>query len=169
MAAAGGALGPSTEAYPGGLSLTYGRTDIGLLSTISDGTTTLATYTYVGSREKGVTFGSGATQANTYSGFRQEVTSIHHQDSGTGTLVRMDYGYNAVHDRTCERYGASGSSGDAFEYDKMGRLSKAWMGFSLRVEALCTFGICIIGKNEASSLGGSSGPAAGDSIPVFEK
>ena len=40
-------------------------------------------------REKGVTFGSGATRANTYSGFRQEVTSIHHQDSGTGTLVRM--------------------------------------------------------------------------------
>ena len=130
MAAASGALGPSTEAYPGGMSLTYGRTDIGQLSTISDGTTTLGSYTDVGTREKGVTFGSGATQANTYSGFRQEVTSIHHQDSGTGTLVRMDYGYNAVHDRTYERYGASGSSGDAFEYDKMGRLSKAWMGSS---------------------------------------
>jgi hypothetical protein len=31
----------------------------------------------------------------------------------------MDYGYNAVHDRTYERFGASGSAGDGFEYDKM--------------------------------------------------
>ena len=42
--------------------------------------------------------------------------------------MRLDYAYNDVHDRTYERYGASGSSGDAFEYDKARRLTVAWMG-----------------------------------------
>ncbi|MGE0192749.1 MAG: RHS repeat-associated core domain-containing protein [Planctomycetota bacterium] len=118
----------ATEAYPGGMNLTYVRNGLGQLTSVNDGTTTVGTYTYWGSREKGVTFGNGATQSNTYGGFRQEVTSIHHQDSGAGTLVRMDYGYNAVHDRTYERFGALGASGEAFEYDKMRRLTKAWMG-----------------------------------------
>lgn len=40
----------------------------------------------------------------------------------------MDYGYNRVHDRTFERFGASGAAGDAFEYDKARRLTKAWIG-----------------------------------------
>ena len=120
----------ATEAYPGGMNLTYVRNGLGQLTSVNDGTTAVGTYTYWGSREKGVTFGNGATQSNTYGGFRQEVTSIHHQDSGLGTLVRMDYGYNAVHDRTYERFGASGASGEAFEYDKMRRLTKAWMGSS---------------------------------------
>ena len=40
----------------------------------------------------------------------------------------MDYGYNLVHDRTYERFGASGSAGDGFEYDKLRRLTTAYMG-----------------------------------------
>ena len=40
----------------------------------------------------------------------------------------MDYGYNDVHDRTYERFGAAGSAGDAFVYDNIRRLEKAYMG-----------------------------------------
>jgi RHS repeat-associated protein len=35
-----------------------------------------------------------------------------------------------VHDRTYERFGASGAPGDAFEYDKLRRLTVAWIGSS---------------------------------------
>jgi RHS repeat-associated protein len=44
--------------------------------------------------------------------------------------VRLDYAYNKVHDKLYERYGASGSSGDAFAYDKLRRLTNAWIGSS---------------------------------------
>ncbi len=50
--------------------------------------------------------------------------------SVSATILRLDYGHNAVHDRTYERYGASGAAGDAFEYDKLRRLTVAWMGSS---------------------------------------
>ena len=43
------------------------------------------------------------------------------RDSSPSTIVRLDYAYNDVHDRIYERYGSSGSSGDAFEYDKARR------------------------------------------------
>ncbi len=118
----------TTEEYPSGLDLTYTYNDIGALSTISDGTNTIASYTYIGMREKKATFENDTTQENSYSGFRNEVSSIHHKDSVGNTLVRMDYGYNDVHDRTYERFGASGSSGDAFVYDNIRRLEKAYMG-----------------------------------------
>ena len=76
------------------------------------------------------TFGNGTTATYSYGGFREDLTTIHHETSTPTTLVRLDYGYNKVHDRTYERYGASGSAGDAFEYDKARRLTKAWMGSS---------------------------------------
>ncbi|MFM8386309.1 MAG: hypothetical protein ACKOCB_05745, partial [Planctomycetia bacterium] len=44
--------------------------------------------------------------------------------------LKLDYGYNKLHDRTFERYGSSGQPGDAFEYDKARRLTVAWMGSS---------------------------------------
>jgi RHS repeat-associated protein len=59
---------------------------------------------------------------------RDEIASVEHKTSGGATLLRMDYGYNAVHDRTYERFGASGSSGDGFEYDRLRRLTTAYMG-----------------------------------------
>ena len=78
------------------------------------------------------TFGNGTTATYTYAGFREDLTTIHHETSAPATLVRLDYGYNSVHDRTYERFGASGSAGDAFEYDKARRLTKAWMGSARR-------------------------------------
>jgi RHS repeat-associated protein len=122
--------GKATEAYPSGLTLAYSYNDIDAYSSISDGTNTIASWTYVGTRPKVVTFQNGMTQTNSYSGFRNEIATIHHETGTPSTILRLDYGYNAVHDRTYERYGASGSSGDAFEYDKARRLTVAWMGSS---------------------------------------
>ena len=118
----------ATEVYPSGLSLSYGYNAIGAMTSVSDGTVSIASFGYVGAREKSVLFGNGATQTNSYGGFGERVTSVHHEDNGGNTLVRLDYGYSAVHDRTFERYGGTGSSGDAFQYDMMRRLSKAWIG-----------------------------------------
>lgn len=118
----------ATEVYPGGLSLEYDYNEINRLEEISDGTNTIATYGYIGSRLKTTTFQSGATQTNTYGGFRSEVTSIHHETSGASTIDRFDYGYDKNHDRLYERYGASGSAGDGFEYDRLRRLTTAYMG-----------------------------------------
>ncbi len=120
----------TSQVYPSGLALTYAYNDINALSSVTDGTNTIASFTYIGFRPKVTTFGSGATQTNTYGGFREDLTTVHHETSAPATLVRMDYGYNKVHDRTYERFGASGSAGDAFEYDKARRLTKAWMGSS---------------------------------------
>jgi RHS repeat-associated protein len=121
-----------TEAYPTGanLSLSYGYNDIDYLTSISDGTNTIASYTHIGLRKKGTTYQSNATRTNTYTGFRGELGSVHHQTSTPATIVRLDYAYNKVHDRLYERYGAAGSSGDAFAYDKLRRLTNAWMGSS---------------------------------------
>jgi RHS repeat-associated protein len=118
----------ATEAYPSGLNLTYAYNDIGALETISDGTNTIVTYAYQGARLQTATFQSGATQTNSYTGYRGEISSIHHQTSASATIERMDYGYDANHDRLYERFGASGSAGDGFAYDKLRRLTTAWMG-----------------------------------------
>jgi RHS repeat-associated protein len=117
-------------AYPSGLTLTYAYNDINALSSVTDGTNTIASFTYYGVRPKVTTFGNSTTATFTYAGFREDVTTIHHETSTPTTLVRLDYGYNKLHDRTYERYGTSGSPGDAFEYDKARRLTKAWMGSS---------------------------------------
>ncbi len=122
----------ATEACPSGsgLSLTYSWNDIDNLSSISDGTNTIVSDAWIGVRRKTETFQSGAKRTNLYTGFRDEIESVRHETSVPATILRLDYGYNAVHDRTYERYGASGSSGDAFEYDKLRRLTVAWMGSS---------------------------------------
>ena len=114
--------------YPSGLTLTYAYNDIHALASVTDGTNSIASMTYVGFRPKGTTFGNGTTASYAYAGFREDLTTIHHETSAPATLVRLDYGYNKLHDRTYERYGTSGSAGDAFEYDKARRLTKAWMG-----------------------------------------
>ena len=116
--------------YPSGLTLTYAYTDINALSSVTDGTNSIASFTYVGFRPKVTTFGNSTTTSYSYAGFREDRTTIHHETSTPTTLVRLDYGYNKLHDRTFERYGTSGSAGDAFEYDKARRLTKAWMGSS---------------------------------------
>jgi len=120
----------ATEAYPSGsgLSLAYTWNDIDNLSSISDGTNTIASDAWIGVRRKTETFQSGAKRTNLYTGFREEIESVRHETSAPATILRLDYGYNAVHDRTYERFGASGSPGDAFEYDKLRRLTVAWMG-----------------------------------------
>ena len=118
------------QAYPSGLTLTYSYNDINAMSSVTDGTNSIASFSYIGYRPKVTTFGNSTTQTNTYGGFREDLTTIHHETSAPVTLVRMDYGYNKVHDRTYERFGSSGSAGDAFEYDKARRLTKAWMGSS---------------------------------------
>ena len=117
-----------TEDYPTSLSLEYSYNYINRLSSIYDGSNTIASYGYIGSRMETQTFQSGATQTNTYGGFRNEVTSIHHQTSTPTTSERLDYGYDKNHDRLYERYGGSGSAGDGFAYDKLRRLTNAWMG-----------------------------------------
>jgi len=120
----------TSETYPSGLALTYTWTDVRQLDTITDGTSTLADYAYAGLRRKDLVLGNSSKTVFSYSGFRGEVATIDHQDNASSTVLRLDYGYNKVHDRTCERYGSSGSAGDAFEYDKARRLTVAWMGSS---------------------------------------
>jgi RHS repeat-associated protein len=119
-----------SEAYPSGasLSLTYAYNDISRLSSVSDGTNTIASCAWIGVRKKTTTFQSGARRTNYYAGFREEIESVRHETSALATIVRLDYGFNKVHDRAYERFGASGSSGDAFVYDKIRRLTTAWMG-----------------------------------------
>jgi RHS repeat-associated protein len=122
----------ATEGYPSGanLSLAFAWNDIDNLSSISDGTNTIASDAWIGVRRKTETLQSGAKRTNLYTGFREEIESVRHETSAPATILRLDYGYNAVHDRTYERFGASGSPGDAIEYDKLRRLTVAWMGSS---------------------------------------
>jgi hypothetical protein len=102
--------------------------DISRLSSVSDGTNTIASYSYVGSRVKGVTFQNGTTAAYTYTGYRQELARVHHETSSPATIVDLQYAYNDNHDRLYERYGGGSDPGDAFEYDLARRLDVAWMG-----------------------------------------
>jgi len=120
------------EAYPTGaaLSLQHSYNAINQLTSVTDGTNTIASYTYVGLRRKTIAFQNGATQTNTYTGFRSEVAGIHHETSAQATILKLEYGYNKVHDRVYERFGGAGASGDAFEYDSIRRLTTAWMGSS---------------------------------------
>jgi len=60
-----------TEAYPSGasLSLTYAYGDIDQITSIGDGTNTIASYTHIGWRKKVATLQNGATRTNyLYSG-----------------------------------------------------------------------------------------------------
>ena len=118
-----------TEAYPSGMSLDYTYNDIDQLTDISDGTNSIAAYTHIGTRKKVTTFQNGATTTRSYTGFRQEIASMHHETSSVTTISKFDYGYNKVHDRTYEKYAGTGL-GDAFAYDKLRRLTTAWMGSS---------------------------------------
>ncbi len=118
----------ATEANPSGLNLAYSYNDVDRLSAISDGSNTIAAYTYVGIRPKTTTFENGTTRTCAYPGFRGDVATVHHQRSTSTTILRLDYAYNAVHDRLYERYGAPGAVGDAFAYDNARKLSTAWMG-----------------------------------------
>jgi YD repeat-containing protein len=63
----------ATEAYPSGsgLSLAYTWNDIDNLSSISDGTNTIASDAWIGVRRKTETFQSGAKRTNLYTGFRR--------------------------------------------------------------------------------------------------
>ena len=119
-----------TEVYPAGanLSLTNAYNTINQLTSISDGTNTLASFGYIGWRPKLTTYQNGATATTTYTGFRNEVAGIHHQTNAPATILDLQYGYNKVHDRTYERYGGVGSAGDAFVYDNIRRLKTAYMG-----------------------------------------
>ncbi|MFM8387602.1 MAG: RHS repeat-associated core domain-containing protein [Planctomycetia bacterium] len=118
----------TTETYPSTLALTYSYTDVNQVSTIMNGFNPVAGYSYSGLRRKQLTLGNGSKTMFSYSGFRGEVGTIDHQDNSGNSLLKLEYGYNKLHDRTFERYGASGQPGDAFEYDKARRLTVAWMG-----------------------------------------
>ena len=67
--------------YPSGLDLTYTYNDINALSSVTDGTNTIASFSYIGTRPKTITFGNGTTQTNTYGGFREDLTTVHHETS----------------------------------------------------------------------------------------
>ncbi len=118
-----------TESYPSSLALDYTYNDIDVLTDISDGTNSIAGYTHIGARKKVTTFENGTTTSRTYTGFRNEVASIMHSTSTPTTISQFDYGYNKVHDRTHESYTGTGL-GDAFAYDRLRRLTTAWMGSS---------------------------------------
>ncbi|MGQ0612564.1 MAG: hypothetical protein ACT4PV_02280, partial [Planctomycetaceae bacterium] len=89
------------EVYPSGcsLTLTYTWNDVDHLASITDGTNTLASFTYIGVRKKDTTFQNGSVRKNSFTGFREELESIRHETSSQVSIVRMDYGYNKVHDR----------------------------------------------------------------------
>jgi RHS repeat-associated protein len=118
----------TSETYPSNLALTYAYTDVNQVSSVMNGFNLVAGYTYSGLRRKQLTLGNGSKTMFSYSGFRGEVGTIDHQDHIGNSLLKLDYGYNKLHDRTFERYGSSGQPGDAFEYDKARRLTVAWMG-----------------------------------------
>ena len=118
------------EAYPSSLTLTYAYNDINALSSVTDGTNSIASFSYIGFRPKVTTFGNGTTATYSYGGFREDLTTIHHETSTPTALVRLDYGYDRLHGRTFERFGAAGAVGDAVEYDGARRVTRAWMGSS---------------------------------------
>ena len=118
----------TSQLYPSALSITRTYNDIDAVATITDGTNTIASYTYIGFRLKKIAYQNGTSDNRVYTGFRNEIASIQHLNASFGTLVRMDYGYDRTHNVTYERFGASGAAGDAFAYDKLGRLTTAWTG-----------------------------------------
>ncbi|MDA1195919.1 MAG: RHS repeat-associated core domain-containing protein [Planctomycetota bacterium] len=116
------------ELYPSGLDLDYTWNAIQRLATVTDGTNTIASFTYSGARRKDVTLENGTTTTYSYTGYRSEVSRILHETSSPATIVDLQYGYDANHDRLYERYGGTSALGDVFEYDKARRLTLAWMG-----------------------------------------
>ena len=118
----------TSEDYPSGLDLDRSYDDIGNLDTITDGTNTIVDYTWQGRRMLDATFENGATQTNSFTGYRSEVSQIHHETSGSATVVQLDYTYDGNHDRLQELTASSGAQGDVYEYDGLRRLKTAWMG-----------------------------------------
>jgi YD repeat-containing protein len=120
---------PITQAYPSGSSLSLNRTygDIDQLTQINDGTNVIASFSRIGPRKKITTLQNGATTTLSYTGFRNEIDYVHHETSAPVTISKFGYAYNDVHDRLWETDVLAGT-GDAFVYDKMRRLTVAWMG-----------------------------------------
>ena len=104
----GGVL--TSEAYPSGASLTLTRAynDLGAQSSATDGTNPIASWTCAGFRPKVATFRNTTTQTNAWTEFRDEVSTVDHENPGGTTLLRLDHGYDKVHTRRYGRYGAPG-------------------------------------------------------------
>ena len=106
-----------SELYPSGLDLDYTWNDIDRLSTVTDGTNTIASYSYYGLRRKQVAFQNGTTATYSYTGFRGEVAEIKHEtstpDDPAGSPVRLRR--EPRPDLRAVR--GLGQPGDAFEYD----------------------------------------------------
>ncbi len=118
----------ATEAYPQVLALTYSYNAIDRMSSITDGTNTIAAFTHMGLRPNGATLQNGSTSSTSYTGFRGEQQSIHHKRSNQTTVGQFDYAYDAGHNATYERFGGTGSTGDAFAYDATERVVTKWAG-----------------------------------------
>ena len=109
------AVGNKTgEVYPSGFTVGYTWNAVNRLTQVTDGLNPLATFSYWGRRPKQTTFGNGTTDTRSYTGYRGEVASVHHQAQPSGaTLLQLEYGYDANHDRLYERFGGAGSPGTA--------------------------------------------------------
>ena len=112
---------------PNTKQLSYTFDDIDEMTVVTESGSAIKTYTKVGRRLKSAANGNGTTQTNTYGGYYNEPSAIVHANGGTSFLT-LNYAYNKQGHLTYERYGASGSAGDAFGYDKLERLTNAWMG-----------------------------------------
>ena len=116
-----------SELYPSNLDLDYSWNTIGRLSSVGDGTNTIASYAYTGARVKTITYENGATSSYSFGSYRSEVSRVHHESSTPSTIVDMQYAHDDNHDRSYERFGGSGSKGEAFVYDAARRLTTAYM------------------------------------------
>ena len=100
-----------SELYPSGLDLDYTWNDIDRLSTVTDGTNTIASYSYYrAAPQAGRPSRTARRRPTSYTGFRGEVAEIKHETSTPTTLLDLQYGYDENHDRTYERFGGSGSA-----------------------------------------------------------
>ena len=79
MRAPGGscAASPGSSAFTSSITETVFAPDCRRTSSVTDGTNTIASFSYIGTRPKVTTFQNGTTDNRTYGGFREEVTSIH--------------------------------------------------------------------------------------------
>lgn len=117
----------STLTCPNGSVVAYSHDDAENLTGVSLNNTSIASMSYIGMRTKQTVYGNLVTQTRSFSGFRCEVSSTSVKDVNQTVLARKDYGYTALHEIAFERNGGSGSSGDAFEYDKAGAIKRAYL------------------------------------------
>ena len=123
------ALGRITaQDYPSGLSLTRAYDTAGNLSSISDGTNSIVSFTYTGPQWVTAQFQNGTRGARELSGFSSETAKISHQTSTSTPIAVREYGYSDRHLAVFERFGGPTSTGDAYAYDRLGRLTSAWLG-----------------------------------------